>query len=198
MSIDTIWDWHCSRKPGDQRRKVNRRRPRGGKRCLEDLYAAGDQHDQFFARAAARPWYPLRSAAWIARVEACAVTFPKKKLLVVLGAGSSIRCGMPSVEDLDTKMKEWCREWEWRGSPYISEADGQIYCQGYGVYNDLSRIIEEYYCSSRISSPRLRLNFEKVLGEMIALAFWVTPAPFGNALKRAVRDGELSSRFTWS
>jgi Aldehyde dehydrogenase family len=37
--------------------------PRGGKRCLEGLHAAGDQHDQFFARAAARAGHPLRSAA---------------------------------------------------------------------------------------------------------------------------------------
>jgi len=55
------------------------------------------------------------------------MTFPKKKLLVILGAGSSVPCGMPSFADLDTKMKEWCRER--REPPYISEADGQVYCQ---------------------------------------------------------------------
>lgn len=46
-----------------RRRKGNRRRPRGGKRCLEGLYAAGHQHDQFFEGIAARAGHPLRSAA---------------------------------------------------------------------------------------------------------------------------------------
>lgn len=36
------------------------------------------------------------------------------------------------------------------------------------------------------------VNFENILGEMIALAHWVTPAPLGNPLTRAVRDGKLS------
>jgi hypothetical protein len=35
----------------------------GGKRCLEGLYAAGHQHDQFFEGIAARAGHPLRSAA---------------------------------------------------------------------------------------------------------------------------------------
>ncbi len=47
-------------------------------------------------------------------------------------------------------------------------------------------------------SPRMTVNFENVLGEMIALAYWVTPAPHGNALRLAVQDARLSSRFPWS
>lgn len=34
----------------------------------------------------------------------------KKKLLIILGAGSSIDCGMPSVSDIDTKMRIWSAE----------------------------------------------------------------------------------------
>jgi hypothetical protein len=33
---------------------------------------------------------------------------------------------------------------------------------------------------------------------MTALASWVTPSPFGNALSEAIRDSGLSERFTWS
>jgi len=120
-----------------------------------------------------------------------AVTFPKMKLLVILGAGSSMPCGMPSVADLDTKMKEWCREW--REPPYISEAVGKVYCRGPGVYNDIWGIIEKYYRNSLNTVGWHRdVNFENVLGEMIALAHWVTPAPLGNPLTRAVRDRKLS------
>jgi hypothetical protein len=31
----------------------------------------------------------------------------KKKLLIILGAGSSIGCGMPSVGELDEHMEQW-------------------------------------------------------------------------------------------
>jgi hypothetical protein len=35
----------------------------------------------------------------------------KKGLLAILGAGSSIPVGMPSVSDLDLCMKLWSEEW---------------------------------------------------------------------------------------
>jgi len=35
----------------------------------------------------------------------------KKKLLIVLGAGSSIPSGMPSVSDLDKQMNVWSAIW---------------------------------------------------------------------------------------
>ena len=35
----------------------------------------------------------------------------KPRLLVILGAGSSIPCGMPSVSEIDELMKRWSREW---------------------------------------------------------------------------------------
>ena len=35
----------------------------------------------------------------------------KPKLLVILGAGSSIPCGMPSVSQIDNLMKCWSQEW---------------------------------------------------------------------------------------
>src|ERR1700730_2417682 len=60
-------------------------------------------------------------------------------------------------------------------------------------------MIEEYYRNSlNTVGWRRDVNFENVLGEMIALAHWVTPAPLGNALRLAVQNARLSSRFTWS
>lgn len=121
------------------------------------------------------------------------MTFPKKKLLVILGAGSSMPCGMPSVAKLDDKMKEWCREW--KPHPNVSFVSG---CARWQVYNDLLGMLEEYYRTTEPLSPPMKVNFEKVLGEMIALAYWVTPAPLGNPLTLAVQDAQLSSRFQWS
>ena len=93
-----------------------------------------------------------------------------KKLLVILGAGSSIPCGMPSVGDLDGLTRAWGQEWAVdRGWP--------------DVFETLWQATETYY---RNSGHHLRpaVNFEKVLGEMIALASWITPAPWGNTLRQ--------------
>jgi hypothetical protein len=97
---------------------------------------------------------------------------------------------MPSVTDIDSKMKEWCREWT--RTPFLPNGASS------GVFNDLWEIIEEYYRKHLRQHLGIHVNFERVLGEMTALASWVTPSPFGNALKQAVRDGGLSKRFTWS
>ena len=35
----------------------------------------------------------------------------KKKLLMILGAGSSHGQGMPSVADINDRMKAWSAEW---------------------------------------------------------------------------------------
>ena len=92
----------------------------------------------------------------------------KKKLLVILGAGSSIPRGMPSVAALDEHMSEWGSGWSvMRGFP--------------DYYAELARSIETYYQSGP-TGPRPALNFEKVLGSMAALAHWMTPAPWGDTL----------------
>jgi len=122
------------------------------------------------------------------------VTFPKKRLLVILGSGSSMPCCMPSVANLDNKMKDWCREWKPPAEVVFRSA-----CTRWEVFNDLWGMVESYYKKREALSLPLRVNFEKVLGEMIALAYWVTPAPFGNALRLAVENPRLSSRFfPWS
>jgi hypothetical protein len=100
-----------------------------------------------------------------------------KKLLIILGAGSSISCNMPSVDTLDGWMRTWSQRWAAsHGFPDYFEA--------------LWQAVENYYGTA---SPGLRppLNFEKVLGEMISLSHWMTPAPWGNTLRQAACEGAV-------
>jgi len=99
----------------------------------------------------------------------------KKKLLVILGAGSSIARGMPSVPALDQHMRQWASDWTaLRGFP--------------DYYDALALEIQAYYQSGP-SGARPSLNFEKVLGEMIALSHWMTPAPWGDTLRQVACGG---------
>lgn len=80
----------------------------------------------------------------------------KKKLLAIPGAVSSIKAGMPSVSDLNLCMKRWSEEWA-----------SQI---GYpNVFNSLWDTVNAYYQSGNAHNGPTA-NFEKVLGELIALA----------------------------
>ena len=99
----------------------------------------------------------------------------KPKLLVILGAGSSISCGMPSVSEIDKLMRCWAKEW----NPEPS-VDSEI-----DVYNVLWEMVESYYGSNHYC---IRPNYEMVLGEMTALATWTSPSPFGDPLIRTVRN----------
>ena len=92
----------------------------------------------------------------------------KKKLLIILGAGSSEACGMPSVGDLGTLMERWSDEW-------ASEHNRPNH------YRTVADLMSKYF-SKGLAHQRPILNFEKVLGEMIALSHWMMPAPFGDPL----------------
>ena len=94
------------------------------------------------------------------------------KLLVILGAGSSIPVGMPSVTCLDEQMAGWGREWAERER-----------CQDY--FGALRQSIESYY-QSRICTLCPPVTFEKIMGEMLALSHWVTPSPWGDTLRQVI------------
>ncbi len=98
-----------------------------------------------------------------------------KKLLILLGAGSSVELGVPSVADIDSLMKVWAQNWALQ--------------YGYQDYFDKLRgAISSYYSASdRKYHPNP--NFEKVLGEMIALSHWMTPAPWGDTLRQTACRG---------
>ena len=108
----------------------------------------------------------------------------KPKLLVVLGAGSSMPCGIPGVGDIDELMKRWSREWA--PEPYLDFEDD--------VYSVLWDATERYYGSNPYD---IRPNFERILGEMTALATWSSPPPFGNPIIEAIDGGALVSALQW-
>jgi hypothetical protein len=96
----------------------------------------------------------------------------RKKLLVILGAGSSIPRDMPSVADLDRQMKQWSQEWS--ASHHFPD-----------YFDSLWNAAETYYGTGK-GPP---LNFEKVMGDMLALSHWVTPAPWGDTLRQTASAG---------
>lgn len=104
----------------------------------------------------------------------------KPKLLVILGAGSSIPCGMPSVSEIDKLMGHWSQEC----TPEPSK----------DVFNILLQVSKQYFGTNHYS---IRPNYERVLGEMTALASWLSPSPFGNPTIEAINDGAFFGRLEW-
>jgi hypothetical protein len=99
----------------------------------------------------------------------------KKKLLIILGAGSSNAVGLPSVKCLDQFMERCGAEW----ARLAGTTDH---------FRELRQSAETYY---ERSSPGLRpaLNFEKVLSDIVAMAHWLEPPPWGNTLRQAACCG---------
>jgi SIR2-like domain len=100
----------------------------------------------------------------------------KRKLVVILGAGSSMPLGMPSVKCLDRLMRmKWGPEW----AESLRTGDH----------------FRELWCSARTyyrrgpTGPCPALNFEKVLGDMIAMAHWMEPPPWGDTLRQSACCG---------
>ena len=106
------------------------------------------------------------------------------KLLIVLGAGSSIPYGMPSVDEVDELMKRWSSEWE----PAPSEHSNG------NVFRTLWETFERYYAANHYG---LGPNYERILGEMTALANWLLPPPFGNPTVSAIAGGTPFEAFGW-
>ncbi len=106
------------------------------------------------------------------------------KLLVLLGAGSSIPYGMPSVSKVDKLMKRWSSERKPCQSEH-SKAD---------VFNILWEISERYYTENHYG---IHPNYERILGEMTALASWLSPPPFGNPIIEAIDGCAPFNALTW-
>jgi len=87
---------------------------------------------------------------------------------MILGAGSSVEQCVPSVSDIDTQMAIWARKW-------ALETGFQDY------FGKLRGAISKYY-SQADRRYRPDPDFEKVLGEMVALSHWMTPPPWGDTL----------------
>src|SRR5690349_12183597 len=96
----------------------------------------------------------------------------KKRLLVILGAGSSIPLGIPSVGDLDRIMRVWSAEWARS-------------CSRPNYFEAAWNAVERYYNATGTGVHPVA-NFETVLGEALAQAHWLAPAPYGNVLRGLV------------
>ncbi|NQE61394.1 SIR2 family protein [Caulobacter sp. RHG1] len=96
----------------------------------------------------------------------------KPKLLVVLGAGSSLGLGLPKVETLSARMRDWAAEW--------SRRYGQL------NYYQAVEAAAQAYAADGQACPRPAVTFETVLGDMAHLSHWVTPAPLGASLRQLV------------
>ena len=106
----------------------------------------------------------------------------KPKVLVILGAGSSATCGMPSVVKIGKEMKSWSQEYK------ASSSD----CSNVDIFNQMWKYVECYY---GLNHSGISPNYEIILGEMTALADWLSPSPFGNPLIEAVNDSRPATPF---
>ena len=104
----------------------------------------------------------------------------KKKILVILGAGSSSALGLPSVKCLDFLMGQWGSKWA------ASRANADH-------FRELWQSVKTYYRRGG-SALHPELNFETVLGEMIAMAHWMEPPPDGDTLRQAACDNAAPPR----
>jgi hypothetical protein len=98
----------------------------------------------------------------------------KNKLVVILGSGSSIPLGFPSVLDLNRLMKLWASEWAAtpRRPDYFAELWAAI----------------ERYQLPHVHSWFPAVNYERVLSSMLALSHWITPPPSGDPLRSVLGD----------
>jgi hypothetical protein len=101
----------------------------------------------------------------------------KKKLLVILGAGSSIECGMPSVADIDNLMRAW--------SAHLAQE------RATPDYFDLAWQALATHLAQGLHGVPSKPDFEKALAELVALMHWVRPAPAGSAMRTLVAQGKL-------
>jgi SIR2-like domain len=105
----------------------------------------------------------------------------KKKLVVILGSGSSIPLGFPSVDAVNRLMKTWASDRATvRGWPdYFGE-----------LWDAITR-----YQLPEVHSWFPPVNYERVLANMLALSHWVTPPPSGDPLRGVLGDVVGLSRF---
>lgn len=102
----------------------------------------------------------------------------KKKLLVLLGAGSSASNRLPGVKDLDGFLKGLSKRWT---TPPEAE----------NYFEALWLAVDRHYAAEPKPLTRRKTNFETVLAEMVALANWVMPTPHGTSFRETACRGGL-------
>jgi SIR2-like domain len=101
----------------------------------------------------------------------------KKRLLMILGAGSSLECGMPAVNDLNGLMQDWA------DAAAREMAEPNYYAV---IWRALNEHLAHGFESSRVAP-----NYEMALRDLVALTHWVRPAPEGGALRTLVAGESL-------
>ncbi|ENN83769.1 hypothetical protein RHSP_40850 (plasmid) [Rhizobium freirei PRF 81] len=96
---------------------------------------------------------------------------------MILGAGSSVASGMPSVAEIDTLMASWAREFT------------RMH-QSANFYDQIWRALERHLVAG-FQSARQFPNFERALGDLIALMHWVRPSPEGGSLRTLLKQHRL-------
>lgn len=100
--------------------------------------------------------------------------------MVILGAGSSIPYGMPSVvgpnkhmtnKSLNLKMIKWSNQWLQENSeiPRVNP------------FETLWYVSQRYYSQDQFHKG-VYPNYESVLGNMVALVKWLSPGSFGDPI----------------
>ncbi|ATC62859.1 hypothetical protein CMV30_02150 [Nibricoccus aquaticus] len=98
----------------------------------------------------------------------------KKKLLVILGAGSSIEQGFPSVDDLDRDLRE-------QAKTYVSSRGGPDFFQV--LWDNRERYGLELTDETRpLLEWRTRPTFERVLGDLHLLMNATLGSPHGDPM----------------
>lgn len=107
----------------------------------------------------------------------------KKRLLMILGAGSSLECGMPSTSDLSKAMLTWSDELadQQRIPNYFRQIWDCLVQHLKGGFADKNTIPD----------------FERALNDLIALMHWVRPPPEGGVLRALVTNGALPNSLTF-
>ena len=98
----------------------------------------------------------------------------RKKLLVILGAGSSLALGLPSVDKLSTLVRGWAADW--------SRA------RGWPNYYGLIETAQDQARAAPTPgvARAATTNFETLLGDMVGLAHWLMPGPSGASLRHVL------------
>ena len=101
----------------------------------------------------------------------------KKKLLIILGAGSSVELGMPSVGELDRSMRQWARE----------QADEKKSPDFFGLLWEIRRLYAaEIPADDQRGTEYSQPNYERCLGDMVSLLNAFLPPPVADPLQHSL------------
>ena len=120
----------------------------------------------------------------------------RKKLLILLGAGSSVEQGLPSTYELNKEVQAWARDFAARKTadpidaytPLVrTDFFGRLWANRAGYCDGLSAD------ERGVLEQRTEANYERVLGDLHALMNGVLPKPYGDPVLRFVSRADVFS-----